>query len=80
IERTPDLYLRELKADLEENRGVSVDVSTIHRTLRRRGFSLKKNCFIANERVEEGRAKYQIEVAENYHPEQLVFVDESAVN
>ena len=80
IERTPDLYLRELKADLEENRGVSVDVSTIYRTLRRRGFALKKNSFIASERVEESRAKYQIEVAQNYHPEQLVFVDECAVN
>ena len=80
IERTPDLYLHELKADLEENHGVSVDISTIHRTLRRRGFTLKKNCFIPSERVEESRAKYQIEVTQNYHPEQLVFVDESALN
>jgi hypothetical protein len=80
IERTPDLYLHELKADLEENRGVSVDTSTVYRTLRRRGFTLKKNNFVASERVEEDRARYQIEVAENYHPEQLVFVDECAVN
>jgi Fe2+ or Zn2+ uptake regulation protein len=80
IERTPDLYLRELKVDLEENRGVSVDTSTIYRTLHRRGFSLKKNNFVASERVEDNRARFQIEVSENYHPEQLVFVDECAVN
>ena len=30
--------------------------------------------------MEESRTKYQIEVAQNYHPEQLVFVDECAVN
>ena len=80
IERTPGLYLRELKADLEENRGVSVDISTIYRTLHRRGFALKNNSFVASKRVEESRTKYQIEVAQNYHPEQLVFVDKSAVN
>ena len=80
VERTPNLYLRELRADLEENRGVSVDVSTIYRTLYRRGFALKKNSFVASERVEESRTKYQIEVVQNYHPEQLVFVDECAVN
>lgn len=80
IERTPDIYLRELKAELEENRGVSVDVSTIYRTLQRRGFTLKKNSFVAREQVEENRIKYKIEVAENYHPDQLVFVDECAVN
>ena len=41
---------------------------------------MKDNSFVAGERVEESRARYQIEVAENYHPEQLVFINECAVN
>lgn len=65
---------------MEKNRGVRVDTSTVYRTLHRRGFALKKNSSVTSERVEESRARYQIEVAENYHPEQLVFVDECAVN
>jgi hypothetical protein len=34
----------------------------------------------ALERNEDTRAEFQIRVAENYEPEQLVFVDESACN
>lgn len=80
IEWTPDLYLHELKADLEENQGISVNISTIYQMLVRQGYALKKNNFVATEQVEESRVKFQIKVSENYHPEQLVFVDESAVN
>ena len=80
IERTPDILLRELKEALESNRGVSVSIATIHRTLLRRGFTLKKNTFVAKERVEANRLRYMINIAESYHPDQLVFVDESAMN
>lgn len=74
------MFLCELKEDLETNRGVSVDKSTIYRSLMRRGFTLKRNTFIARERVEEERVKYMIDISQNYHPDQLVFVDESAMN
>lgn len=73
VERTPDLLLRELKEYLETNRGVSVDKSTIYRTFLRRGFTLKRNAFVAKERIEEDRVRYAIEISQNYHPDQLVF-------
>ncbi|KAH9942690.1 hypothetical protein B0H21DRAFT_750357 [Amylocystis lapponica] len=42
LEHSPDVYLTELKAQLEEAYGVSVLPSTIWRTLRAMGFTLKK--------------------------------------
>lgn len=42
IEDTPDLYLSELRAMLWEHRGVDVSESTIHRALKRRGYTYKK--------------------------------------
>jgi transposase len=66
IEQTPNLYLCELKADLEENWGVLVDTSTIYQMLHRQGFALKKNSFVASNQVEENHIKYQIEVSENF--------------
>lgn len=39
IERTPDIYLIELKEELCEARGLDVATATIHRTL---GFTQKK--------------------------------------
>ena len=62
------------------NRGVSMDQSTIYRALSRHGFTLKKNAFVAKERIEEDRVRFAIEIAQTYHPDQLVFVDESAMN
>jgi transposase len=46
IERTPDIYVSELKEELEEACGVGVSESTIKRTLRRRGFARKRVCFV----------------------------------
>ncbi|KAF8957953.1 hypothetical protein BDZ97DRAFT_1630101, partial [Flammula alnicola] len=78
IERTPDIYISELRDQLLEARGIEASDATIIRTLKRRGFVRKKVSASAVERNEERRAaEYQIHMAEMYVPEQLVFVDES---
>ncbi|KAJ2932941.1 hypothetical protein H1R20_g4170, partial [Candolleomyces eurysporus] len=80
IERTPDLYLGELQEQLEDSFDIRVSEWIISETLRRRGFTRKQVSRAALERNEELREEYQILIAENYRPEQLVFVDESACN
>ena len=42
LSSTPDLYLDELRLELQEKFGVSVSLSTIWRTLRKGGYSMKK--------------------------------------
>jgi transposase len=42
MESTPDLYLDELRQDLELHNGKSVSTSTIWRTLRKAGYTMKK--------------------------------------
>ena len=44
IERKPDIYLSELKEQLEAAYEVRVDETTISRTLKRRGYARKKVC------------------------------------
>jgi transposase len=44
LDSKPDLYLDELRQDLELHNGKSVSVSTIWRTLRNAGFTMKKVC------------------------------------
>ena len=80
IERTLDVLLCKLKGELELSCGVSVHVSKIYHTLLRHRFTLKKNVFVVKECVEENRIRYMINISQNYHPDQLVFVDESAMN
>ena len=42
LSSTPDLYLDELRLELQEKFGVSVALSTIWRTLKKSGYSMKK--------------------------------------
>jgi hypothetical protein len=42
ISIAPDLYLDELRLELQERLGVSVSMSTIWRTLRKGGYTMKK--------------------------------------
>jgi len=79
-ERTPDIFLSELQHALHRARGVEVSEITIGRTLRRHGLTHKHVSRAALERNEDTRDRYQIFIAENFRPEQLVFVDESACN
>jgi hypothetical protein len=44
LKNTPDLYLDELREELKAECGVSVNLSTIWRTLVRSGYSMKKVC------------------------------------
>ena len=42
VERAPDITLQELAEDLKKTRGVEVQLSSIHRALKRAGYSYKK--------------------------------------
>jgi transposase len=45
LNTAPDLYLDELRLELQERLGVSVSMSTIWRTLRKGGYTMKKVCY-----------------------------------
>lgn len=59
IRHSPDLYLDEIKELLEDRIGVEVDESTIWRSLRRSGFTIKKvriqssNCNLHNHHIQQ---------------------------
>ncbi|KAF8812198.1 hypothetical protein BYT27DRAFT_7018858, partial [Phlegmacium glaucopus] len=76
---SPDLYLDELRLELQERHGVSVSISTIWRTLRKGGYTMKKLSHVAIERSAEKRANFAACIG-TYNSDQLVFVDESAVD
>lgn len=57
-----------------------VHESTISRSLRRAGYSLKNVSVSALEQNEDIRAEYILTVGSHFSVEQLVFVDESACN
>ncbi|KAJ7915698.1 hypothetical protein B0H13DRAFT_1580268, partial [Mycena leptocephala] len=80
VERTPDIYLHEMQAELRELCDVDVSLASIWCALRRRGYTRKRVSRVAAQRDEEARANYQIYMATTYRAEQLVFVDEAACN
>ncbi|KAI0265594.1 Homeodomain-like protein [Gloeopeniophorella convolvens] len=77
IEQRPGAMLAELRETLREACGVDVAVPTVWRTLQRRGYELRKATRAEIEANEAARARYRRLLAEEYAPEQLVFVDES---
>ncbi|KAF8466781.1 hypothetical protein DFH94DRAFT_619425, partial [Russula ochroleuca] len=79
LESTPDLYLDELCQDLELHNWKSVSISTIWRMLQKAGYTIKKLTCIAMERNAQTCAEFSARIGE-YKPEQLVFVDKSAVD
>ena len=80
VEQRSDIYMKELQHALFAAYNVEVDGSTITRALHRRGFTRKTITRPARERDEARRLAYQADIGENYPPETLVFVDESACN
>ncbi|KAJ7115757.1 hypothetical protein C8R44DRAFT_586501, partial [Mycena epipterygia] len=80
VDRTCDTYLDELQESLGAICGAEASQSTIWRTLRRRGYRMKKITCKAIERSVRKRAKYTFKVGCRYSSEQLVFVDESAAD
>ena len=95
LNESPDLYLDELRMELQETCGTSVSISTIWRTLVKGGYSMTKvnltsRCrtdthkvsqltSTAIERSEEKRQDFAARIG-TYNPSQLVFIDESAVD
>ncbi|KAI6018765.1 hypothetical protein BKA83DRAFT_4006953, partial [Pisolithus microcarpus] len=80
VEHTPDIFLSELQSELREVRYVEVSQITIERTLQRHGYTHKRVSRAALECNEDQCDHYQMYIAENFHPAQLVFVDESGCN
>jgi len=79
IDRNPDLYLDELQEVLSQQCGKDVSKSTIWRALSKGGFTMKKITRMAAERSVELRREYAARIS-RYEGNQLVFVDESAVD
>ncbi|KIJ42449.1 hypothetical protein M422DRAFT_48268 [Sphaerobolus stellatus SS14] len=79
LDEDPDLYLDEIALELTETLGVTPALSTIHRTLEMLGYSTKKLSETALEHCESSRQDFLFKMSEE-SPEQLVFIDESAVN
>ncbi|KAJ7290729.1 hypothetical protein C8J57DRAFT_997355, partial [Mycena rebaudengoi] len=79
-QRTPDMYLHEMQAELRERCGVDACLWTIWAALRRRGYTRKRVSRVAAQRDEEACMNFEIYMAMTYHAEQLVFVDEAACN
>jgi hypothetical protein len=88
--------MSELQFELQKARGVHASSQRIQEAPKQQGFTRKcvshysikasySHAFIqvtrpALERNEDTRAEFQIIIAENYVPEQLVFIDETACN
>jgi len=79
VQKTPDLYLDELREILAQNCGVHVSLSSVWRTLRSAGFTMKKITRVAAERSASKRLEYLARIGQ-YEARQLVFVDESSVD
>ena len=95
IRHKPDAYLDELRDALRKRAGKDISVTTVWRTLRRSGFTMKQVCDsglilhqnrcnsvqitkAALERNEQHRLQYRLTFGTHYHPEQVLFVDESS--
>lgn len=77
VRDNPDYFLDEFLGLLQTNRFISVHYTTIHRELERAGMSRKKLKRIAQERNEDRRAAFVIEMAQ-YTSDQIGFIDETS--
>ncbi|KAF8872380.1 hypothetical protein BD779DRAFT_1397552, partial [Infundibulicybe gibba] len=66
VERQPDILLKELQDQLREVCGAEGSISTIWRTLRRRGFTRKQITRPAIERDEDDRAAFKMLIGEHF--------------
>ncbi|KAJ7257608.1 hypothetical protein C8J57DRAFT_954382, partial [Mycena rebaudengoi] len=80
VQRTPDIYLREMQQELREACDVDASILAIWRALRRRGYTRKRVSRVAVQRNEDARTNYEIYMTMTYLADQLVFVDEAACN
>ncbi|CAD6963061.1 unnamed protein product [Tilletia controversa] len=77
ILRHPDLYLDEIADILHRTVGTRISISTIHRSFKRAGITLKRAHRIAQERSETKRRGYILRISK-YETDQLVFADETS--
>ncbi|KAJ7884249.1 hypothetical protein B0H13DRAFT_1559589, partial [Mycena leptocephala] len=80
VDHSCDTYLDELQESLGAICGAEVSLSTIWRTLRKKGYRMKKITCKAIERSVRKRTKYTYKIGVRYTSDQLVFVDESAAD
>ncbi|CAD6912830.1 unnamed protein product, partial [Tilletia laevis] len=71
ILRHPDLYLDEIGDILHQTVGTRVSISTVHRSLKRAGITLKRAHRIAQEQSETRRRDYILRISQ-YEANQLV--------
>jgi len=76
----PSIYLDELQYKLATVRRVQVSLATVSRTLARMGLTRKALSREANERNEDVRLLWELDMAQYVDPEVFVFLDESAVD
>ena len=72
----PGVYLCEIQAQLSEETGTEVCLSTICRFLQRNGFTRQRLRIAASQRDDFLRAQFVSDVS-IYKPEMLIFVDEA---
>jgi len=80
IERQLDTSLQELQTHFLEATGVHASTTTIWRTLKRLGYTMKLITVPAIEQNEYERIRFKMHIGEHYEASQLVFVDESHFN
>jgi transposase len=78
IKEQPQMYLNEIAEWLAIHHDMPISRSTLCSNLRDIGLKYKIMWRAAAERDEDARASFHAEIANNYSPEQLVFVDESS--
>ncbi|KAK2463341.1 hypothetical protein APHAL10511_004652 [Amanita phalloides] len=79
IKEIPDAYLDELQEMLMVSCGIHVSRAMVWCTLRKKGYTMKKLTWVAQERLAEKRLEYHARIGQ-YDAQQLVFVDESSVD
>ena len=80
IRAQPSIYLDEIQHKLATIRGVQVSLATISRTLSRMGLTRKALSRHADERNEDVRVLWALDMAQYTDPDLFVFLDESAVD
>jgi len=75
VNHRPDWFLDELEGLLRTNQFISIQWTTIQRTLERAGISVKKIRRIAEERDEDLRADFVRQMGQ-YSPDEIGFLDE----
>ncbi|KAF8590343.1 hypothetical protein K439DRAFT_1330319, partial [Ramaria rubella] len=79
LEHKPDMYLDEIALELMDKLGLSISLSTVHRSLKLLGITAKKLSKVALEHCETRRMAFLFEISDE-PINHLVFMDKSALN